>query len=651
MFAQDALFFKPKRTRLKKHFLFLLFLALSLGLDAAHLVGGTLTYTYLGGDQYEVTLRVYRDCGGGGAQLDALANIAAYDQAGTLISSIDVPKGPTVCVPVNGTGNPCLQAPGGLCTEYADYTTTFTLPAIAGGYTLVHQRCCRNGTITNIPTPGSFGNTYSVEIPPIGVSDNSSPSFTGIAPITLCLNEALSLSVAATDADGDSLYYELCEIFAGGGQSGGTGCGAVIPNPSCPPPFTPITFIPPYTATDPLPASPGFGIDGQTGLISGTPTQQGQFVVGICVSEYRNGFKLSTVRLDYQFNVTNCISNNTASMETPAQNPTMLCDGLTVQFKSTSAGASSFFWDFGVPGVLNDTSIQQNPTFTFPSLGTYTVTLIINKGAICTDTIQEVFVLDKLVEATIQWTGVPCFEVQGLVFEPFGSWPPDATFQWNFGPDATPQLSLTQTSDPVTWNAPGTFPVFLTVFWDSCSKTVVDQVTISALTTAINAGPDQIVEEGAEVQLNATGGVSYYWWADSPVYFSNFFAADPITRPSQDTTMYIVEAEDALGCKGRDTLFVYVIPDDTDDPQNLITPNGDGVNDVLDLRAVKRSDACDLTIVNRWGKEVYFQSNYAHSWGGTDKGGNALPDGTYYMILQCGTEIRLKHPITILRNE
>ena len=32
--------------------------------NASHLMGGEITYTYVGGDDYEVTLIVYRDCNG-----------------------------------------------------------------------------------------------------------------------------------------------------------------------------------------------------------------------------------------------------------------------------------------------------------------------------------------------------------------------------------------------------------------------------------------------------------------------------------------------------------------------------------------------------------------------------------------------------------
>ena len=34
---------------------------------ASHLVGGTMTYECLGGDNYEITLTLYRDCNGSGA--------------------------------------------------------------------------------------------------------------------------------------------------------------------------------------------------------------------------------------------------------------------------------------------------------------------------------------------------------------------------------------------------------------------------------------------------------------------------------------------------------------------------------------------------------------------------------------------------------
>lgn len=65
--------------------------------------------------------------------------------------------------------------------------------------------------------------------------------------------------------------------------------------------------------------------------------------------------------------------------------------------------------------------------------------------------------------------------------------------------------------------------------------------------------------------------------------------------------------------------------------QRGISPNGDGLNDYFDLTGmrVKR-----LTIYNRYGREVYMQSNYIKEWNGQDKNGNNLPTGTYFYAFE-----------------
>jgi hypothetical protein len=294
----------------------------------AHLIGGDMSYTCLGNNQYEVTIRIYRDCAGGGAQFDWNAILSIYDINNNLIQTTLVPKGPTISISSNPTGDPCLVVPPNLCSEYADYVTTVTLPPIMGGYVLSFQRCCRNSTITNVPNSGSWGNTWTTQIPSMDTTCNSSPRINTVAPTIVCLGEDIDLALSANESDGDSLFYELCEVFSGGGQGGGGNCGSVIPNPACPPPFTPVPFAAGFTAANPLPASPQLSINPQTGLLSGVPSQVGQYLVGFCVSEYRNGQLLSTVRLDYQFNVSNC-GRPASDILTPPEDPSILCDGLT----------------------------------------------------------------------------------------------------------------------------------------------------------------------------------------------------------------------------------------------------------------------------------------------------------------------------------
>ncbi len=631
-------------------FLFVLSMLSSPLVRGAHLVGGDISYTCLGNNSYEITLRVYRDCGGSGAGFDANAVMSIYDINNNLIQTLQAPKGPTVAVAANPTNDPCIVTPPNLCTEYADYITQVTLPPLAGGYVISSQRCCRNNTISNVANSGTYGNTYTMQIPSMDTLCNNSPRIGLVAPTILCLDENINLSMAAVEGDGDSLYYELCEILAGGGQGGG-GCSSTIPNPACPPPYTPVPLIAPYTPTDPMPTSTPLTIDGQTGLLTGVPNQTGQFVVGICVSEYRNGQFLSTVRLDYQFNVVSC-GRPISNMVTPADDPTILCDGLTVKFISQSINNTSILWVFGDPTTLADTSTSPNTQYTYPNDGVYTVMLIANPGSSCSDTSMFDFNVKKLVDISIIYTGINCFEVQGFEFEPDGFWPANATFSWLISPGANISQWSGQKTPPITWGTPGTHQVELMLTWPpGCFDTLVQQISVSSLSLNVDAGPDQYIDEGETAQLGAFGGVDYFWYANLPAYFNNQFIQNPLTLPLHDSTTYIVEITDEFGCKGKDSLTIYLNPKaEPTNIMNVITPNADGHNDVLNLATLTGDLTCKFIVVDRWGKEMYSIDDYQNTWGGLSQGGDELPDGTYYFILQNGGDIIYKGPVTIIRS-
>ena len=62
--------------------------------------------------------------------------------------------------------------------------------------------------------------------------------------------------------------------------------------------------------------------------------------------------------------------------------------------------------------------------------------------------------------------------------------------------------------------------------------------------------------------------------------------------------------------------------------QKGISPNGDGMNDFLEIVAKK------VEIFNRYGKEVYSKTNYNNDWHGQFMGGGEMPDGTYYYVIE-----------------
>ena len=75
---------------------------------------------------------------------------------------------------------------------------------------------------------------------------------------------------------------------------------------------------------------------------------------------------------------------------------------------------------------------------------------------------------------------------------------------------------------------------------------------------------------------------------------------------------------------------------------NVVTPNGDGVHDVLTIRGIENFPNNTIKIYNRWGVQVYMTKAYNSSgnvFDGTSEGrvtvdmDNKLPVGTYFYIL------------------
>ncbi|MCB0853600.1 MAG: S8 family serine peptidase, partial [Bacteroidetes bacterium] len=74
-----------------------------------------------------------------------------------------------------------------------------------------------------------------------------------------------------------------------------------------------------------------------------------------------------------------CVNPNVAPIANFTQSAVTGCPGLSVQFTDLSIGNPTS-WSWSVPGATPSASTQQNPTFTFPNAGTYSVTLTATNG-------------------------------------------------------------------------------------------------------------------------------------------------------------------------------------------------------------------------------------------------------------------------------
>ncbi len=392
-------------TKNKAFLLLVFFLLLAQISFARHIIGGEITYECNGNGNYTFTLLIYRDCLGNGADFDsapgALVGTVTFFSNGQVIDVEELPT-PVEDSVAPSINNPCVEIPSNVCVERAVYVFDYNLPNSPSTYTISYQRCCRNNSITNIFTPESTGATYTIDlVPEAQALCNNSPTFNNFPPIVICSNEELIFDHSATDVDGDQLIYEFCSPFVGGGLAG-TGMTAgqasdpngVAPDPETPPPYQNVSFIlPTYTPLNPLAGNPLVTINSNTGLITGIPRINGQYVVGVCVSEFRNGQLLSVVKRDFQFNVTTC----DPLVEADIVEDVILgdkefvinsCGVNDIQFQNESFDRNNiteYSWEFEINGVVEKFT-DWEPLINFPDTGLYEGVLILNPGLECGDT-------------------------------------------------------------------------------------------------------------------------------------------------------------------------------------------------------------------------------------------------------------------------
>lgn len=483
---------------------------------------------------------MYRDCGPAnvnGTDFDEFASIGIFNAQGILVQEELIPLESTNVsfIPVV-LDNPCFILPPDVCVESAYYQTTVSLPPLVGGYTITYQRCCRQPSIDNILVPQDSGATYTTHIPGSDENSpqNSAPHFLNFPPPALCWNAEFTFDHSAFDPDGDSLVYSFCAPLLGADPA------MPMPQPPSPPPYATVSYAPTFNANYPITSNPGFSINSSTGLITGTATQVGQFVMGICCREYRNGVLINTINRDFQFNVTMCDPSIIATI--PDQSS--FCNGNTVNFISESTNATTWYWDFGVITEINDTSNLENPTYTYANAGTYDITLIANPGWPCADTATSTYQVYPDIAPAITLGPYACINNHDeYSFLGSADLVGPGTFSWNFGAGSSPSSASVvhpqniQLDPNVANNI-----ITLTVTADNgCSETV--NLTVPNPPDPVAAiVPQSTFCEGLtytfqQTSLNSTD----YWWEFNTSFNGDYSDESSPTFTFPDTGQYVIQ--------------------------------------------------------------------------------------------------------------
>ncbi len=269
--------------------------------------------------------------------------------------------------------------------------------------------------------------------------------------------------------------------------------------------------------------------------------------------------------------------------------------------------------------IIDGTNLfAEDTSFTFMLPGSFDAKLIATNSFGCRDSFEQLVVYDSLPNVVINPAGINHI-CAGDTLD-LNSVYTHYSYSWNTGSQTmfekvstTQEVILTAHSSPNCFSADTAF------------------VIVEPL-PKIFAGNDTIIYTGTKIMFMATGGESYIWSPAETLNDATIF--NPTAKPTEKTTYYL-EGEDQWGCLGYDTIVVDLRFPQTIQVPNLLTPNGDGHNDVWDLRSVPGIDNSKVTILDRWGS-VIFESpatGYKHNWNGK-RLDLEYPEGTYYYIIE-----------------
>ncbi|MHB8258662.1 MAG: PKD domain-containing protein [Bacteroidia bacterium] len=155
-----------------------------------------------------------------------------------------------------------------------------------------------------------------------------------------------------------------------------------------------------------------------------------------------------------------------------------VCIGSATSFTNTTVGGSIFNWNFGDIANPQDTSTQQNPSYTYPSSGNYAVSLTVTTTAGCISHGTQTVSVISNPTATFSAPAV-CLGNATVFTSTITN---GNTYNWTFGDGNTNTSSATPSN---TYTSSGTFPVSLTVTAaGGCSVTATNSVVVNPLPTA-----------------------------------------------------------------------------------------------------------------------------------------------------------------------
>ena len=208
---------------------------------------------------------------------------------------------------------------------------------------------------------------------------------------------------------------------------------------------------------------------------------------------------------------------------------------------------------------------------------------------------------------------------------------------WNMG-DGT--FVYNQMNFTYNYNNPGTYVASVTLINQAGCEitTVLDSVTVfdDGLNANFSANPTSVEQNHISTLTDLSTFLvnpitSWTWTVGNDTLASlNNGSQQTFSSPMSGVYTITLSVQDNLGCEDQYSLLVTVIDPILSIP-NVVTPNGDGINDEL-LFSELYFKTYQVEIFNRWGDLIYTikdQTGLA-IWDAATQEGKPVTDGVYF---------------------
>ena len=325
-----------------------------------------------------------------------------------------------------------------------------------------------------------------------------------------------------------------------------------------------------------------------------------------------------------------------------------ICQGTSTTITVSGAATGATYTVTGGPVSGTGTTFVLTPTATT----TYTVTATLPSNSCAGGTQFTVTVNPPAAPVA----GPPAATCSGVPVQIGAAPVAGNTYSWSPATGlssatvANPTVTLTNTTSTATTQT----YTLTTTNASGCTATATVVVTVNpAVVPTISATAVTVTDAPVTIGAAPVAGFTYSW---SPATgLSSATAANPTLTLSNYTgvaitrTYTLTTTNAATGCSGTASVAITINPDLTFEVyNNVITSNGDNMNDRLKVRNIRSFPNNKVEIYNRWGRQIFTTTNYDNdtNYWGTDP---ILVAGNYYYIFKQGDTTIAKGWIEVVK--